>query len=353
VNENLIIDGSTIGTTLISKSTLYSTEIERELNEIEKDWKNKIKLVEAEAKKNPIIDKSILVKSRVSEHVNNDDFSRANEDENFIKPELNRILTKVSNDHISDYLLASIFKNTNIEEKFKDKTKLLEYLIRRIDELLTAEAKFYIKNENNEFEKVQRERERVEFNERYLNYRSKSEFDNLDSDDDDEQTVENESKKPLPEFEKLKEEAKIQQLKIKEFFKPSFEDDDAKSNDNPIILPDIDSLSQKQIRQKIFFEKFYKNVESLLKFSSFSNNFELKNHAKNFTHVLNLTNENTMFKTNEIPIVSIIMLEMLSVKLKHLNDILNEDKFIKTILNSLNLDFSELKTISKFLIYKN
>ena len=325
------------------------------MNLIEHEWKNKIKLVEAKANKSPLVtDKYVLLKSSVSEHVDNEDDWRINDQkqENIIQPELNRILTKVTNDHVSDFLLANIFKDLNIEEKFKEKLKLLEYLVRRIDELLSVEAKFYIKNENNEFEKIQKERELVEFNERFLNYRSKSEFDDLDSDDDE--AGENKFKKPLPYFENLKEEAKVQQLKIKEFFNPSLDNDDneVKNNENPIILPEVDSLSQKQIRQKIFFEKFYKNIESLLKFSSFSNNFELKNHVKNFTYVLNLTNENTMFKTNEMPIVSIIMLEMLSGKFKNLHAILMEDKFIKTILEALNLDFSDLKKISYFLIYK-
>jgi hypothetical protein len=94
-----------------------------------------------------------------------------------------------------------------------------------------------------------------------------------------------EAKKPLPDFKKLHEEAIIQQLKIKEFFQPSTsvkkiqlrEDLDeekannADSQDRSLViniketneeivrvLPTVDSLSQIEIRRKIFYEKLIK-----------------------------------------------------------------------------------------------
>ena len=98
-----------------------------------------------------------------------------------------------------------------------------------------------------------------------------------------------ETKKPLPDFKKLQEEAIIQQLQIKEFFQPctsvkkiQFREDlvaleegeeekGEQSQDRSLIinnketneeivrvLPTVDSLSQIEIRRKIFYEKLIK-----------------------------------------------------------------------------------------------
>ena len=325
---------------------------------IEQEWKSKMTLVDTHVKSDSKNEINVLIKTNVSEHVSVNDEGTIDEVEvkqNKVKNEDNKILNQVANDPVSKYLLSEIFNQTQVEGKFKDKVQLLEYLIRRIEELLSDEAKAYLKNEKNVFDKIQNERERAEFNQKFLNYKSKTEIDNnLDSDDDpDEKENVEEARKPLPFYERLHEEARLEQLKIKEYFNPSMkEDGEPKRDENPIMLPEIDSLSQKQIRQKIFFDKLYKNIESLLKYSSFSNDFELRNHVKNFTYVLNLTNENLIFKSTEMPIVSIIMLEMLSGKFKNLRAILIEDRFIKTILNALNLDYASLQSISSFLISK-
>ena len=100
------------------------------------------------------------------------------------------------------------------------------------------------------------------------------------------------TKKPIPDFNKLRQEALQQQLKIKEFFegcKPAKKVDDSEQNRVTIIdlnedednskdvfkqdiifkikqtdeeivrvLPTVDSKSQVQIRRKIFFEKLIK-----------------------------------------------------------------------------------------------
>ena len=100
------------------------------------------------------------------------------------------------------------------------------------------------------------------------------------------------TKKPIPDFNKLRQEALQQQLKIKEFFegcKPAKKVDDSEQNRVTIIdlnedednskdvfkqdiifkikqtdeeivrvLPTVDSKSQLQIRRKIFFEKLIK-----------------------------------------------------------------------------------------------
>ena len=287
-----VVIGSSNGSTLISKSNLYSTEIERELNMIEQEWKTKMLLVEKNVNNNPEKKKNALIKPVVVEKTLNPDNDEAETKNSIIKSESNKILMEVFRNDVSEYLLTKIFNcQTNILDRFKDKTQLMEYLVRRLEDLMTQDAKDYIKNEKSVFENVKSERERLEFNQRYLSYRSKFEIDNnLDSDDDPDSDLSKkneELKKPLPFYEKLKEEAMLQQLKIIEFFRPSkLNEQSDVEDDDLIILPEIDSISQKQIRQKIFFEKLVKNFESLLKYSNFEYNAELKNHMKNFISVL-------------------------------------------------------------------
>ncbi len=283
---------------MISKSNLYSNEIERELQAIEQEWKAKMKLVENDiSSKKPVKQQNVVLKMNVDEKINiQTDFKRP---VSTLISEEDRIPNKFLS---TEFLLTKIFIGTNINEKFKDKTHLIEYLVKRVEDLMTAGAKSYIKDEINVFE-IQNQRQQFEFNQKYLNYRSKIEMDNnLDSDDEGQSDEKNDYKKPLPYYDQLKEEAKFQQLKIKEFFKPTFEEDkeeeraeegSEKRNEDsmgtPIMLPEVDSISQKQIRERIFFEKLFRNMESILKYSNFDYkviNIELKNHVKNLISVL-------------------------------------------------------------------
>lgn len=272
------------------------------MKQIEQEWKAKIKLVENNLEKQKaktsgkkVNNENVLVKMDVNEKsdVENQKVKKSVEEQIDDKTS--------SNINVSHFTLMKIFTEMNVKERFKENLFLIEYLINRVGDLLTLKAKNYIKNENNEFEIVNSEREKFEFNQKYLNYRSKNES-TLDSDDDDdgENVVKIvESKKSIPSFEKLKDEAKLEQLKIKEFYNPTLyhneeeEQEQHQQKENyqkrPIILPEIDSVSQNQIREKIFLEKLIKNIENLFKFSNFNYqivNIQLKNHIKNFISVL-------------------------------------------------------------------
>lgn len=135
--------------------------------------------------------------------------------------------------------------------------------------------------------------------------------DDNDNDDDNEDFLK--YKKPLPSYEQLKEETKLQELKVKAFFDAKFEveeEEKTKEDTNDIVLPIIDSQSQRKIRENIFSDKLIKNIENVLKFSNFkfaSVSIEFKEFFKYFLSTLNLTNENIVFRTNEWSIVSLIM----------------------------------------------
>lgn len=203
--------------------------------------------------------------------------------------------------------------------------------------------------------------------------------------------------KPLPNFNQLRDEAKEQQLKIKEFFigdpfsekarkikelearqaeeqemakdktafgKNSFK---IKSEEQEIIrvLPTVDSQSQMDIRRKIFFEKLVKYMDQILKFSDYSTgDVQLINHIKNFVFSLKLDNQNMLFNTSEWPIVSLFILKILSLKQtrkstetddyntlsKNLEKLITSNKLIDTILISFKLDQQKFGKICNYLI---
>jgi hypothetical protein len=241
------------------------------------------------------------------------------------------------------YHLAKIFKisnqastnNENNELNITDETSMnqllfIEYLIERIRLLLTDKSKEYLtEKQSNEKTAIQVERVREEKLKQYEEYITKKNvwfseiltdennsgkksnpairntddseaemqakidflLKNEQSDHSDLQINEtnsldinsNEAKKPLPDFNKIRDEAIKQQLKIKEFFMPShskkqvqFKEDfieeeetedykqsilvNIKETNEEIvrILPTVDSLSQLEIRRKIFYDKLVK-----------------------------------------------------------------------------------------------
>lgn len=127
------------------------------------------------------------------------------------------------------------------------------------------------------------------------------------------------------------------------------------------VLPTVDSLSQMEIRRKIFYEKLIKYMGHFLKFSDFPNgDFQFINHSKNFVFSLGLDNKNILFNTNEWPIVALFILKILSFKkLSTENDtnlsgaltnLINTNKLIETILASFNLNTVKFEKICTYLI---
>ena len=353
---------------------MYTTKIESELNQIETEWKKKLKLNETQKPdgKNSIfrrnkvgetdsmIPTEILIKQSQNEEFtkqqaeNNEKNSSNIDQEIHIEPNDNKKFIDSTQIHKKPKELIHI-KNIFKLKKSNDQSNLLqidddsimylnnensinqlfyiEYIIDRLRDLLSTRSKQYLL-ENSQKSKLQDEREREETLEKIDKFVSKKSawFQNIEPSDEptmshhfisnnddngeaemkakieslignfeedeikdkkDDEKIDNydtELKKPLPDFKKIRDEAKLQQLKVKEcFFKsPSLkskdqlketeklnveqlkDNDDDQYNDSFLVkvkdtnveyvrlLPNVDSQSQLNIRRKFFYEKLTK-----------------------------------------------------------------------------------------------
>jgi hypothetical protein len=346
-------------------------EIEEELNEIEQKWKMSYKFSE-ESKENITTNKEEIKQSKIIESTLKKSPTQEINDQAellrkkfFISMDIHKKPTELT-------LLKQIFsfkridENTNenetvinkneflIEESYIKPLLFIEYIIQRLNDLLTENTKSFMFDSNYK-QKINKQREEDEYSQKYdqiinekavlynsndkyteklilsedkiINNSTSSfavtKFNKLDQNSDNgeaemeaklkdfshiiekknktsDKTIESsflndlidddKTKRPVPDFTKLREEALKQQLKIKEFFdgcKPAKKDaDDAlatiidlnedenkgddvykqdiifkiKQTDEEIVrvLPPLDSKSQVQIRRKIFFEKLIK-----------------------------------------------------------------------------------------------
>ncbi len=280
---------------VISQSNLYSNQIESEIKAIETEWEKKLKLVE---KLNELPEQSVPIENyhifksyKVSENTASHQKTEPNLQTESPDVEMCKQKSKYeTNEFMLEKIFGSDFANTFPN---KETNCFIEYALKRIESLLSIEAKNYIRNENNEHDSIETERRKREVTEKMETY-----FDHkinlisrLESIDDQQTDIQ--AKQPVPDFNKLKEEAQRQQLKVKECFfgiKEKIYDQDIKeSNELYFVSPTVDSRSQRSIREKIFFEKYIKNLENLFKFNNFSYNqlsYDVKNHFRNFFSLL-------------------------------------------------------------------
>ena len=356
-------EGEKIGEEIISKSQLYSSEIEKELSQIEAEWKTKLKLSETNKpsdskssifKRSKVNEKASLIPSEILAQQENNETKKISNINFYQEPftnyiENNKKFIDSTQIHQKPKELIHMKRIFNIKNSTEKKTSLedlniyvnsenhvnqlfyIEYIIERLRDLLTRKSKEYLKERQKS--KLQEEREREEKLDRFEKYVSKKSvwFSGLETseansrstyhvkkeEEDDgeaemkakiesitgfseesksepeksEETESSECKKPLPDFKKLREQSKLEQLKIKECFfkmpskkskekiKESLKDeeesnDEEKDNDpyddtfvvkvketnEEIVrfLPTVDSQSQLNIRRKFFFEKLIK-----------------------------------------------------------------------------------------------
>ncbi|XP_042696498.2 putative RNA polymerase II subunit B1 CTD phosphatase RPAP2 isoform X2 [Chrysemys picta bellii] len=172
--------------------------------------------------------------------------------------------------------------------------------------------------------------------------------------------------KPLPSYEKLKEETELLGLRVKEFYKgkcllteeattqvegaehPSSVKDDQQGDP---ILPLVDSHAQMQIRKQIVLEKLRKVLPAVLgplQITLGDVYMELKNLVKTFR----LTNTNIIHKMPEWTLIAVVLLSALSqiipvfansqqspVYTQFLSTLLEELHFTKEDLGSLTRIF--------------
>ena len=374
-NSSGVSEFSQIQDQVISKNQLYSTEIENELNNIEDQWRRKFKVEKPNEK--PLKAKDPLQKNSIFKHVNVTETKmelyeieyRENIDDYAEKPSETKSInkkflesTKIHEKPSHLFNMKQIFKFVNDSSSVVDNETIcvdpsdentlgkyffIEYLITRIQDLLSVKTKEYICDKDNmEKSKVHAERQRLEYlkkcdefvaeksvffqdltndenkkptldsGENRPNPRDINLLKNLDDNgeaemlaklellglssetseqqqgnEEDQTTSDVQFKKPIPNYNDLKAEAKEQQLKIKEFFigDPhtvkakkmkeleelqlqeeemskdeknftwnSFRTKGIEDQDVIRVLPTVDSQSQVEIRRKIFHEKLVK-----------------------------------------------------------------------------------------------
>ncbi|OCT85170.1 putative RNA polymerase II subunit B1 CTD phosphatase RPAP2 [Xenopus laevis] len=167
--------------------------------------------------------------------------------------------------------------------------------------------------------------------------------------------------KPVPDYEKLKEEVDMQHIKVKEFFKGHyvFPEEvksiikEARNNKSDIswtpALPLVDSCSQQQIRRRIVLEKLKKVLPAILLPLQITYS-EVAKELHDLVRTLRFTNKNI---THTIPEWSIIAIVLLSVLLPSIP--LHKDtqtnplntQFVSKLLEELHFQNEDLERLKE------
>ncbi|NXN57900.1 RPAP2 phosphatase, partial [Rynchops niger] len=170
--------------------------------------------------------------------------------------------------------------------------------------------------------------------------------------------------KPVPSYEKLKEETEFLELRVKEFYKgkcilaeealthaqaeelPSKDKDDQQED---LTFPLVDSNAQMQIRKRIVLEKLRKALPAVLgplQITPADVYTELKNLVKTFR----LTNRNIIHKMPEWTLIAIVLLSVLSETtplFKNTQTSPMYTQFLTTLLEELHFKNEDLESLTK------
>ncbi|XP_027507320.1 putative RNA polymerase II subunit B1 CTD phosphatase RPAP2 isoform X1 [Corapipo altera] len=170
--------------------------------------------------------------------------------------------------------------------------------------------------------------------------------------------------KPVPSYEKLKEETEFLELRVKEFYKgrcilaeeaathsqkeehPSTDKDDQHED---LTFPLVDSNAQMQIRKRIVLEKLRKVLPAVLgplQIAPGDVYTELKNLVKTFR----LTNRNIIHKMPEWTLIAIVLLSVLSQTtplFKNTQTSPVYTQFLTTLLEELHFKNEDLESLTR------
>uniref|UniRef100_A0A8C9UG47 RNA polymerase II subunit B1 CTD phosphatase RPAP2 homolog n=1 Tax=Serinus canaria TaxID=9135 RepID=A0A8C9UG47_SERCA len=170
--------------------------------------------------------------------------------------------------------------------------------------------------------------------------------------------------KPVPSYEKLKEETEFLELRVKEFYKgrcvlaeeaatqvqtgehPCKDRDDQLED---LTFPLVDSNAQMQIRKRIVLEKLRKALSAVLgplQIASGDVYTELKNLVKTFR----LTNRNIIHKMPEWTLIAIVLLSVLSQTtplFKNTQTSPMYTQFLTTLLEELHFKNEDLESLTR------
>ncbi|KFO84345.1 Putative RNA polymerase II subunit B1 CTD phosphatase RPAP2, partial [Buceros rhinoceros silvestris] len=166
--------------------------------------------------------------------------------------------------------------------------------------------------------------------------------------------------KPVPSYEKLKEETEFLELRVKEFYKgkcilaeeamtrAQAEEHPSKDKEN-FTFPLVESNAQMQIRKRIVLEKLRKVLPAVLgplQITPGDVYTELKNLVKTFR----LTNRNIIHKMPEWTLIAIVLLSVLShitphFKITQMSPMYTQ--FLTTLLEELHFKNEDLESLTR------
>uniref|UniRef100_A0A1B6G0H1 RNA polymerase II subunit B1 CTD phosphatase RPAP2 homolog n=1 Tax=Cuerna arida TaxID=1464854 RepID=A0A1B6G0H1_9HEMI len=157
-----------------------------------------------------------------------------------------------------------------------------------------------------------------------------------------------EAKKPLPNYETLKEEAKNMDLKVRMFYRgdkqvqfeePSNSESEQVLNDEP-VLPLVDLHAQKALRRRIVIDKLRRVLQDLQK-SLGLKCFNFSEEVRTLIGTFILSAHNITMKPGEWNLTAIVIIKLLSLKDKTLEQALSStatSKHLTLLLMSYSLD---------------
>ncbi|KFO56568.1 Putative RNA polymerase II subunit B1 CTD phosphatase RPAP2, partial [Corvus brachyrhynchos] len=166
--------------------------------------------------------------------------------------------------------------------------------------------------------------------------------------------------KPVPSYEKLKEETEFLEVRVKEFYEGKYilaeeAATQAQAGEHPsgdkvsVCFPLVDSNAQMQIRKRIVLEKLTKAVSAVLgplQIASGDVYTELKSLVKTFR----LTNRNIIHKMPEWTLIAIVLLSVLSQVtplFKNTQTSPMYTQFLTTLLEELHFKNEDLESLTR------
>uniref|UniRef100_A0A8C2T7C8 RNA polymerase II subunit B1 CTD phosphatase RPAP2 homolog n=1 Tax=Coturnix japonica TaxID=93934 RepID=A0A8C2T7C8_COTJA len=156
-----------------------------------------------------------------------------------------------------------------------------------------------------------------------------------------------ETVKPVPSYEKLKEETEFLQLRVREFYKGKCILAEEELQD--LTFPLVDSNAQMQIRKRIVLEKLRKALPAVLgplQITLGDVYTELKNLVKTFR----LTNRNIIHKMPEWTLIAIVLLSVLSQNIPVFKNTQRSPaytQFLTTLLAELHFKNEDLESLTR------
>ncbi|XP_010148759.1 PREDICTED: putative RNA polymerase II subunit B1 CTD phosphatase RPAP2, partial [Eurypyga helias] len=169
--------------------------------------------------------------------------------------------------------------------------------------------------------------------------------------------------KPVPSYEKLKEETEFLELRVKEFYKGKCvlaeevgthaqEEHTSKDKDDQhedLTFPLVDANAQMQIRKRIVLEKLRKALPAVLGPLEITPG-DVYTELKNLVRTFRLTNRNIIHKMPEWTLIAIVLLSVLSQitpLFKNTRTSPVYTQFLTTLLEELHFKNEDLESLTR------